>query len=109
MKMAKKKILKKETIESEVAKEIKKSKSYGLYLGYRIVEDNGVNELRLPKDVIEFLAKFADWSKVDEHFENAEIIPDKFYVCFKDGFKRPAIKGTQASMFLCPRCHKPLH
>lgn len=104
-----KKIKESKTIEKTVPEEIKETLSHGLYLGYRIVEDNGVNELRLPKDVIDFLANYADWSGIDKKFKTAEIVPDKFYVCYKDGYKRPKIKGTRASMFLCPRCHKPLH
>ena len=96
-------------VEKSISEEIKNSFSHGLYLGYKIVEDNRVGELRLPKDVIEFLAKHVDWSNVDKHFKDVEIVPDKFYVCFKCGYKRPKIKGIQAGMFLCPKCNKALH
>lgn len=95
-------------IEEKMSDVIKEQGTFGMYLGYKIVEDNGIDELRLPKDVIGFLANFADWSKIDKKFLNAELVPNKFYVCFKCGFKRQKIKGTQSSMFLCPKCHKPL-
>ena len=79
----------------------------GLYFGYKIVEDNNVKELRLPKQVIELLRNATqgfDYSKED-------IIPGRYWVCTKDGFKMNAIKGKRADMFYCPKkgCGKQLH
>jgi len=80
----------------------------GMYLGYKVIEDNTVKELRLPKDVIDFLVNFANWETMQKRLGKLEEIPGKYYICTKDGFKRPKIKGTQARMFVCPRCGKPL-
>jgi len=88
--------------EEEVKEEPKEERA--VYFGYRVIEDNNVNELRLPADVIELLSTATagfDYSK-------AELIPDKYYTCPRCGFKMQGIKGKQASMFFCPRDGKRL-
>jgi len=95
--------------EKKVIEESKKEDGINnMYLGHRIIEDNNVKELRLPKDVIDFLGKYANWNEISKELEKKEIVPGKFYICFKCGWKRPKIKNTQASMFICPKCHKIL-
>ena len=98
--------LKEKVKEKQEPKEEKKSVPItGLYFGYKIVEDNNVKELRIPKQVIELLrnaTKGFDYSQED-------VIQGKYFICTKDGFKMNAIRGKLASMFFCPRCGKELH
>lgn len=96
-----------EELKKKEEKEKKPTPMTGLYFGYKIVEDNNVKELRLPNAVIKLLRTATqgfDYSKED-------IIPGKYWVCTKDGFKMNAIKGKTAGMFYCPKkgCGKQLH
>ena len=69
----------KEELKEKKDKEKKPVPITGLYFGYKIVEDNNVKELRIPKQVIDLLrnaTKGFDYSKED-------IIPNKYYICMK--------------------------
>jgi len=94
-----------EEIKEKKEQEKKPIPITGLYFGYKIVEDENVKELRLPKQVIDLLRNATqgfDYSKED-------IIPGRHFVCTRCGFKMNAIRGKLASMFFCPREGRELH
>ena len=87
-----------------MTKEINKQGKIGDFLGYKIIKDNRVKEIRMPQKVIDNLAETIEPESDEPEKQEETTVPTRVIVCTTCGFKEPLKKDQNASTSVCKQC-----